>query len=71
MIRRRGKRGRIRRAEAAEAYENRTPIDECARNLQKSEVHAGHNLHIASGRPTCDNSGDFVDSSISGVASDG
>jgi len=26
MIRRRGKRGRIRRAEAAEAYENHTPM---------------------------------------------
>jgi len=33
MIRRRGKRGRIRRAEAAEAYENNTLLTNDARGM--------------------------------------
>ena len=35
MIRRRGKRGRIRRAEAAEAYENHTVMTNGARRISK------------------------------------
>jgi hypothetical protein len=62
MIRRRGKRGRIRRAEAAEAYENRNLLTSDARDLQKTEVHTSATpCRIASPRSTSGNSDHILD----------
>jgi hypothetical protein len=48
MIRRRGKRGRIRRAEAVEAYENRANLTNDAPGLRKKRPgHDGHPLDFA------------------------
>jgi hypothetical protein len=72
MIRRRGKRGRIRRAEAAEAYENRNLLTSDARNLPKGEVHTPPALcGSASRRSTRDKADHLLGSSIFGVTRDG